>query len=499
MASGGVPNQAIPVCLDRVLDHIGDTLCNTIEVEKVASLLTKRDDCSKKLRRLVKKISTQDAWTFFAVLKKFDFKNFVIFVEVVHQLSEMGGKENKYLQLFHSLCSELKNLEEWSQLKCQKSTERLNALMVLHGDHPPLMEIKFRKNDEGDDIQKEKRDLTSLDEPLTTSRLLWDEDIVQKVEEGVTLSEKPAAISETLLEEPIVQKVAEDVASSEKPLEISKTFLEEPIKEKGDVKLSEKPSQISILKAPLREPIPSVCQHKLLTRSQCIEKKFLYFEADEELFCSHTHGVCITVSRHAVPCKSLCIALSVNSFSGKVVYPDDYDASYSALVSLTCDPAVEFLDHVTVTIPHCAHGDLDALCVLSAPELCESEKNESVIFSEEEDIVIQSISDSYLTFQTKHFSMHKLGKTMKKRKQKLKMELKGISSKRGHSGQRFIAVRCERKEDLIRHCSFFITYHQNSFIKVIYCRSCTCFEIISCGTNWSLSSTHPHPPLLRLL
>ena len=160
----------------------------------------------------------------------------------------------------------------------------------------------------------------------------------------------------------------------------------------------------------------------LLTIRHEIESEPLEYSGDEGMFYSHVHGVRVTADRCAFPSDSLNIVLSVNDYSRRIVVPEDYKASFSALISLKCDPEVdEFLDYVTVAVPHCAHGDTECLyeclCVLSASECGDSK--EPLYLQEDSDIEIVSIDEHYFTFKTEHFTRFKVAaNTKKSRKQR---------------------------------------------------------------------------------
>ncbi len=139
------------------------------------------------------------------------------------------------------------------------------------------------------------------------------------------------------------------------------------------------------------------------------EDELLDFSQDEGVFYSHTHGVRVTVNRQALPNDSIHIFLTVNDYSKRITIPEGYNASYSALISLRCRPEVDsFLEFISITIPHCACGDIEEeLCVLSASE--PGSTDEVVHLQEDSNIEIESIDDRYFTFRTKHFTKYKVG------------------------------------------------------------------------------------------
>ena len=113
---------------------------------------------------------------------------------------------------------------------------------------------------------------------------------------------------------------------------------------------------------------------------------------------------------------SFDLHLTVNDRSNRITLPDDYTGTYSALVSLECDPKIEmFLSDVMVTIPHCAIGDMDTLCVLSSHDGYE--------LTEDPNIEIADIDQHYISFKTKHFSVFISSRSKCKKQSKRKNKL----------------------------------------------------------------------------
>lgn len=150
----------------------------------------------------------------------------------------------------------------------------------------------------------------------------------------------------------------------------------------------------------------------------------LYHEYEVETFSfskskshvqhSSTHDVTVYVEPVAFPedLDRFNVSLTVNNYAQPITMPPQFTAVYSVLINLKCEPPFEkFEDYVTVTLPHCAVGDIDSLCVLSAPD---GDYN----LVEDLDIEIVSIDEAYVTFRTRHFSNNTVSAS-KRRKQKI--------------------------------------------------------------------------------
>ena len=158
--------------------------------------------------------------------------------------------------------------------------------------------------------------------------------------------------------------------------------------------------------------------------------------------------------------------------------PEDYKASFSALISLKCDPEVDkFLDYVTVAVPHCAHGDseclCECLCVLSASECGDSK--EPLYLQEDSDIDIVSIDEHYFTFKTKHFTRFKVAantKNFRKQRQRKMYPKKArtfFKSLKRIINERFVAIRVfpEYETESPQKCLLVITYDaSDTFVEV---------------------------------
>ena len=127
---------------------------------------------------------------------------------------------------------------------------------------------------------------------------------------------------------------------------------------------------------------------------------FSFSKSKSHIQHSPTHDVTVCVEPTAFPVdvEEFDISLTVNDYAQPITMPPQYTAVYSALINLKCEPHFEkFRDYVTVTLPHCAVGGIDNLCVLSAPD---GDGN----LVEDLDIEIVSIDETYITFRTLHFS-----------------------------------------------------------------------------------------------
>ena len=131
-----------------------------------------------------------------------------------------------------------------------------------------------------------------------------------------------------------------------------------------------------------------------------------YHSQKVNILYSHIHGVIVMAKGDALPVNSVKIVLTVNDYSRPIHVPEGYNAFYSALISLRCDPNIDsFLDYVSVSIPHCAVGDVESLCLLSGSD---ADSEERIYLREESDIVIESVDGYYFTYRTIRFCANKL-------------------------------------------------------------------------------------------
>ena len=411
MATGGTSGSTFE-SHGRRLVNIHDTLCNNVNVEKVSSLLQCRKDVSKQAKKNSRKAAKlKDPEVFYSVLGKFDFKSFVAFVDIVQEISE---NDDKHLQLLYVICSNYKELSEFSDSENQESHSKLKAI-IKHCEGEQV-EIRYRKGDDDGTYSEGMTDVTSGLASTTTN-----------------------------------------IKSKDPPIDLQSI------------------------------------RNDLWTIQHPVEEEALEYSHGEGVFYSHTHGVRVIADRQSLPDESLHIILTVNDYSSHVVIPEDYNACYSALISLKCYPKVDaFLDFVSVTIPHCAHGDVESLRVLSASE--SEDKNETLYLREDSDIEIDSIDEYYFTFRTKHFSKYRVAgvKNSHKLKQRkknpkgthslLSAKRKSRSFERSTSGDatesgvvetiesgvgnttvinaRFVAIRCipDHQVESPLKCYFFVTY-----------------------------------------
>lgn len=175
------------------------------------------------------------------------------------------------------------------------------------------------------------------------------------------------------------------------------------------------------------EPSEVVTSLEKIT-SKYVEKPRLYYEhpvetfpfirGDSHFLHSPTHDVTVCVDSKAFPeaLDKFDVSLTVNDYSRLITMPPEYTEVYSPLINLKCEPHFDkFQDFVTVTLPHCAIGNIeDSLCVLSAPD------GDSELV-EDTTIVIESIDDDYITFKAIHFSNSLISATKKRKQRYLKM------------------------------------------------------------------------------
>lgn len=410
MATGGSSDLA-PVAFGTVLSKVRDTLCDNIDVKMVGELLCKKEVIPKAVKKKIKAaVKTKRVDIFYGVIKDFDLKTFVAFVEVLQHLSLL---DEKHRIVFSLTCSCFRNWNIYPDPENQQHIAKLNAIIEECGKSDN--EIKFRPKEGKED----------------------------KCPEGTT-----------------------DVTSS---------------------------------------TVETINSHTLIRlRPHLSEDTIFSREQEENVFYSHTHGVTVIADREALPHRSLNIVLTVNDYSRRVIIPAGYDASYSALISLKCEPELDsFLDFVSVTIPHCAVGDIDSLCILSAPE---DSSHREIYLKEDSDIEIDTIDEHYFTFRTKHFTKHKVAASLRnRRKQKKRKNPKAghssVANTRGRvrsfdapesptlgptkkklvTDLRFVALKYNTSKDQTssqQKCMFFVTYALNSFIEVRNYTSICLFYIV---------------------
>ena len=244
--------------------------------------------------------------------------------------------------------------------------------------------------------------------------------------------------------------------------------------------------------------------------SQCtLSKPVWYYEHPVETamfssgvhneFYSPVHDVAVIMEPGAFPqhLSRLTLSLTVNDYSHRISLPQDYRGMYSALLSLKCDPPVEkFPKPVAVTVPHCALGALDNLCVLVG------EEGDNTLH-EDSDVEIESVDQLHLTFRALHFTNHMVAESIcPKRRLKAKKKWKQFTGAvvgtqsfdetlvrsgsasgtismpipRSHSCpsssrtpvHRFVAVMFTPRDTSCAHWKFvlMVTYHLRSFDRV---------------------------------
>ena len=376
MATGG--SAPVKFGLGRVMEGVVDTLCHNLNVEVVGKMLLDKEGISKILRKKIRAaVRKNDVHFFYAVLKDFDLKTLVSFLEVLQLLSV---SDEKHCALYSLICSRLK---KWSINPDPGNEDYIKLKAITEEGSKSKSEICFRPK-------------------------------VAKCPEGTT-----------------------DVTSS---------------------------------------AVDTVSGHvQIHLRPHLVETEIFSRGQQENVFYSQAHGVTVTVDQQALPEQQLLeIILTVNDYSRQVTMPKGYDASYSSLISLKSDP--EFMNSVTITIPHCAIGDIeDSLCILSAPE---DPTCREIHLEEDSEIEIDMIDEHYFTFRTKHLSFYKVGAKNRSSRRQKRCTSKNAKAGRDSAttkGQklvcdaRFVAVKYMRAESSSHwKCIFFVTYSNNTFMKVYH-------------------------------
>ena len=148
---------------------------------------------------------------------------------------------------------------------------------------------------------------------------------------------------------------------------------------------------------------------------------------DGGLLYSPVHGVTVSVPATAVPHNIHTFELTMSaSLTSTIPIGPDY-IPCSAIVSLTTNPKVgKFLDHITVSIPHCGVSIQDYhtfYCLLSHSDGQPS-------FEEDASIEVDFTSDwRYFSFKTMHFTRYLAAAKQKDPTRKQPMRLAKLKSK----------------------------------------------------------------------
>lgn len=353
---------------------VRETLCRRLDVDVVGKLLVKKEAVSKAFKSNIRTArKSKDVEVFFDVIKKFDLKTFVAFLEVL-QCESLSNENHRVL--YSLICSDLKRLSINLDPENEEYITKLNAMAESDSEIRPKME--------------------------------------DECPEGTT-----------------------DVSSS----------------------------SVDTISGRIRIRLrPHLSESEIFSREQ-----------EENVFYSQTHGVTVIADHKAMPEHSLEVILTVNDYFRPVIVPTGYNASYSPLISLKSDP--EFLDSVSVTIPHCAIGDIEeSLCILSAPEDLTCRE---IHLEEDRDVEIDTIDEHYFTFRTKHFTWYKLGVSHSHSSMHVRTKCTGKDRKAAHSSvttgrqrdrrcnARFVAVKYVRAQSSSHwKYVFFVTYATSTFIEV---------------------------------
>ena len=366
MATGN--DEQSKLTFSRVVHGAHETLCQKLALKEVGTQLTIGDRLPKPLRKHVRyAVKTKDAEHFYSTLLKFDIKSFVFFLEVLDSTSTENSNHREILSILSHYLEHL-HLEE------EPSVHVMAQLQSITSKYLPKK--------------------STLTESLVTesarvqgATLVQDEiSLKVKAQESLTHASTEESLTYASTEESLTR------ASTEESLTRASTECDDN---------TDKDSEVS------SSPVVLYYEHPVETVS--------FNKTDQHVLYSPTHDITVSIGPEAFPKEldTFELSLAVNDYSQHVTMPPEYTGVFSALISLQCKPHFEeFQDYVTVTIPHCAAGDIEgSLCVLSAAD------TESKLV-EDPDIEIESIDEHYLTFRTKHFCKERLSKTKKRRIQK---------------------------------------------------------------------------------
>ena len=431
------------------LDYALDSMLDNLHLEKVDFEMTNR--LPKKLASRVKRmVEKKDVRKFCSLLKMFDPQSFVVFLEALESI-----QDNKHNQIIDVLGHKLESV---TLVESYKDIE--TKLLSIYPTKQHCCQALQAKQSTGEEMVE-----TEVSSPCKSE--VYSESLA-------TLSlERQKEL--TGLESETFSQTDGNVLYYDHPVE--RAEFHKPEHQCPPHKVTE-----SMPGASSDDDDPSSLMSKQSTSTQ-------------NVLDSNIHDVTVEVDPKAFPehLDTFSMSLTINDYSKPVTIPDHCSGVYSALVSLTCDPDFEkFPERVTVTIPHCAYGDTDSLCVLTAPE------SESGL-KEDPDIIIESCDNYYLTFKTIHFCRFRLSrskhpiqrklKCVKIRKLPLSAMRKAISlnkpevqSEAQHlprtyscptksdviTTSKFVAVMYRPKYTSAAYWQvvFFVTYHLSSFIEV---------------------------------
>ncbi len=453
------------IAYSRLLSGVYDTMCKKLNLKTIGPILTSKESTLSRIhKKYVKKAMKEKSNKIFcSALQKFDLEGFTIFLDALNKT--IADDENHKL-ILSMICSNLDNLHS-SYLEELTNLELIRTLVSLAHTYNPKSTIHH--------IFEEK--LSFVD--VHASEAQHNE--TSEEHTGPETQHKIIAGSESF----DIQKT--------KFKHVGISGSQSSVKDRVEILKSGTDSQhtaTTTFKAN-NSGASTLTQH---TAEHSGEKKHLLPTESYKVIrgpfniYSQSYGITVLADENIIPegdMDSFDLQLTVNDRSNRITLPDDYTGTYSALVSLECDPKIEmFLSDVMVTIPHCAIGDMDTLCVLSSHDGYE--------LTEDLDIEIADIDQHYISFKTKHFTRYRVSKSKRKPKQKRNFRARKAKSfdkpmqqldraavlrsqscpvpDRYHCNGRLCAVLCLPNDKSAPHWDFFvwITKALPVYLKVSY-------------------------------
>ena len=367
--------------LESIIGTFKHTLCHKIDLDRVGSSLAEEGKISKHLAKYVKKaMKKKDKSLFFSVLTKFDLKNFVVFLEVLDTINDRPHHD-----ILKLLCHDLQQHFSWQSATDQEVVTRLQSIVLKYSAVEGAIE-----SEHGSQLVGRYSEQTG---------------------EGATLSIE-GITSSLSISEPVIQ--SSTPTATLQGLTTKQSHLEGLTMVQDKFSTTEQPEGLdTVLSAPpeSKSTFPTLPQGEgsvdgtILYYKHPVER-FSFSRTNCNVFHSPINEISVSVESNAFPkgVDEFDLSLTVNDYSQPITMPSQYTGAYSALIGLKCEPHFEKFEHyVTVTLPHCAVGDLDSLCVLSAAD------GDSHLV-EDPDILIQSIDEKYIEFTTTHFTVFRAAK-----------------------------------------------------------------------------------------
>ena len=349
-------------------------------MEKLVPAMVKKKILEKNLGKVIKK--TNDSELLLANMKhKMSLENFIGYLEVLIDLgsSEPADPEGGTRALMRIMKGSLEAMKPQPGSKLDQTITRFIEAAFPSSTQTEQTQLQSHSETQprclGTHTQAETHFTSAGDQALTVKEVISSKDTEQSTSSSTSQGtiETPTKLEESLWQQ---------------KLDRSTPKLE-----------TEKPTKIyPISDAPIRPPAGQIGD----AIGDCIT-------ADGKMLYSSVHGVSVSIPPNAVPSKTKCY-LGMHFYLGGPFVLADGVVSCSIVVWFYQSQYFEFLEDVTVKIPHAAKvdvtngGDDNSLCVLTWGEDKEGPKYK---LSKE---VSADFSDGYhAVFKVRHFSPYTTG------------------------------------------------------------------------------------------